>query len=90
MKTKEQIDAAVERLKENKEKCRPITGFGDNAHDALDAMIDTLENHLDEYDIERKYYNERDPYVEQAALEMLNWKDEDDDDIKDHLYPEPE
>lgn len=47
MKTKEQIEHAIERLQANKSKTAMYSNFGDNNHNALDIMIRTLRNNWD-------------------------------------------
>lgn len=37
------------------------------------AIIDVLENDLDEDEIEEKYFNENDPWVEQSAYNAREW-----------------
>lgn len=55
MKTKEEIKTMVEKLKELKPKVRQTSVFGDNHHDAIDAQIRVLEEHMSDDGIEREF-----------------------------------
>jgi uncharacterized protein Yka (UPF0111/DUF47 family) len=53
-KTTEEIQKAIELLKENKTKTPELSLFGDNNHETLDHMIDVLENEVEFDDMEEK------------------------------------
>jgi hypothetical protein len=41
----------------------------------INALIDVLENDLDESEIEEKYFDEDDCWIEQEALKARQWLD---------------
>ena len=41
----------------------------------VEAILDVLENELEEEEIEEKYFDENDPWVEQSALSARNYLD---------------
>ncbi len=43
----------------------------------VEAILDVLENELDEEEIEQKYFDENTPWTEQAALSARQFLDEE-------------
>ena len=43
----------------------------------VEAILDVLENDLDEDEIEQKYFDENNPWTEQAALSARQFLDEE-------------
>ena len=43
----------------------------------VEAIIDVLENDLDDEEIEQKYFNENDPWTEQSALSARQFLDKE-------------
>lgn len=41
----------------------------------VEAILDVLENDLDYLEIEEKYHDEKDPWVEQSALSARDYMD---------------
>jgi len=84
-KTSKQIKALVKKLKALRPKIRPYSMFGGDNIAQLDAMVDVLENELDNDEIFDKY--DRDEFAEEtleAALEAKQWMDGDsDEDLAD-------
>lgn len=44
IRTLEERNVAIERLKQNKEKCKRYNFFGDDCHELIDIMIDVIKN----------------------------------------------
>ena len=63
MRTQEEITQAISIFceKERTEK--------------VEAILDVLENELDEEEIEQKYFDENDPWIEQSALSARQFLD---------------
>lgn len=88
MKSQEEINQAISRLKQNKEKCAPFTGFGDDAHAAIDAMIETLKEDYNDYALDDLLDDEIfDQFEYDQARSILEWKNSDED-LEDYLFPE--
>lgn len=68
MKTPDEI-AKLKQVYENKPQTNEIKAF-----------LDVLDNNLSEKQIEEKYYDEDDPWVERAALDGRSWLDGDMDE----------
>lgn len=83
--TQAQIDAEIKWLNDNKDRVRPMTGFGESNHEAIDAQIATLTNHWDGNEVWERWSpenvdsetgepaedaNER---LYDMALEVVNW-----------------
>ena len=49
--------------------------FGKERTEKVEAVLDVLENELDEDEIEQKYFNENDPWIEQSALSARQFLD---------------
>lgn len=89
MKTKEQIDEGIIRLKKNKGLCPEFNHFNDNNYEALDVMIDVLREGHDEDWVYENYPEEDHEHTVEAALSIIDWMN-NDSDIEDYLYPEPD
>ena len=74
----------IDRLKQNKENTPEYSAFSENNHDAIDAMIITLEQNLTTADIYKKFNT---PHEQDAALAILEVAN-GEIDIEDVLYPE--
>lgn len=82
MKTNEQVAEAIEKIKENKNSVTQYTGFGDDKHAALDAMLDILERRVEDDEIDDVFDDE---YVNSAAYSIVDWMN-GDEDLDDLLY----
>lgn len=71
--------ALIDRLKENKSKCKQFNFFGEDCHQVLDEMIEILEKDLSPSQSEDLY-----DYDRQEVFDVLHG----DMDIEDILYPE--
>jgi len=49
--------------------------LGKERTEKVEAVLDVLENELDEDEIEQKYFDENDPWVEQSALSARQFLD---------------
>lgn len=84
MRTEAERNAAVERLEENKTKCKPVSMFGDDNHANIDAMIEVINVGMDEDDINNKYEDLPTYAGAWQALEFLRGEAE----LDELLYPE--
>ena len=95
MRTQEERENAIDRLEENKIKCRRYSMFGNDCHAGIDAMIKVIENEMNENDVYDNYpscdANGNDcpasHYLWQCALIASEWL-KGDHELKDILYPE--
>ena len=93
MKTQKEIKEAIKLLRKNKTECHHYSGFGDDNWEALDAMIETLENDYDEEDIYNHFSDELDgeetvQNILDVALEMVFWREGNgEENFEDYLYP---
>ena len=55
MRTQEEKDSAIERLKLNKELCGEFNFWGENNHEKIDVMIDIIKENRDEEYIYKTY-----------------------------------
>ena len=76
--------AIIARLKQNKENTPELSAFSDNNHEAIDAMIETVERGYNEDAVYEKFDN---PYEQDAALAILEVVD-GSMEIEDALFPE--
>jgi len=82
MKTQEQKNKAIKKLKAHKKNIPEFSMFGDPNHEAIDAQILVIEEGKDENDIIELWgeeYDEDDTpnHVTQYALEALSWLEGD-------------
>ena len=91
MKTPDKINDAIALLEKNKEECVETNFFGESNTDKLDAQIKVLQDDLDEEAIYEEYpedEDEGDGNVErEAALEIQMWRDDDEGELEDFLFP---
>lgn len=50
MRTPEEINDTIARLRNYRDRVPSKTGFGDDNHAAIDAQLDVLDNHYDQDD----------------------------------------
>ncbi|KKM04634.1 hypothetical protein LCGC14_1762290 [marine sediment metagenome] len=82
MKTQEQIDEQIKLLKEARPKIVPISMFGTDNLELLDAQVRVLEQDMDSDDIwDRWDRDEEDMDTRSNAEEALNWRDETGDGL---------
>ncbi len=91
MKTQEQINEAIEILKENRKVCKSHNMFNESNHDKLDAQIRMLEENMDEDEIYEAFEDDEDGSAAAAAEQLyFDWVNDDFadmDDLQDFLYP---
>lgn len=79
-KTEKQIAAEVEKLKKMKPTVLKKNYFGDSHHDAIDAQIEVLTSDMDDQDVyDRLDDGDYKQHVADAALEVIAWRDEDEE-----------
>lgn len=87
MRTLEEINIAVELLRDNRSKTKQFNVFGDDNHAAIDMGINTL---LDGYEEEHLYdvldNEEITQHEFDFAYEVILWR-EGQQEIDDLLYP---
>jgi len=63
-------------MREQKEIDNAVTIFNDmESTEKVRAILDVLENDWDDMEIEDRYFDENDPWVEQAALSARQFLD---------------
>jgi len=81
IKTQDEINEEIKKLREMKPKVRRYTRFGDDNHEAIDAEIQVLEENVTEDDT---YRWEEDGDFSQHACESARsailWRDGDEDE----------
>ena len=65
MRVQEEIDKAIDIF------CQ------EERTEQVEAILDVLENKLDDDEIEQKYFDENDPWVEQSALSARQFLEEE-------------
>lgn len=86
-KTKEEVKAEIQALRDAIPKTRRTNYFGDNLHDAIRAQIAVLEDDLDEgaiYDDFSDAENEEDRNELDAALDALAWREGEEREDAEH------
>lgn len=58
MKTKEQIDAEIQKLASLKPRVRHYSGFGDDHHEAIEAQLSVLAENMSYADIHESWGDE--------------------------------
>lgn len=84
MRTEAERNAAVERLEENKTKCKQFSMFGDDNHANIDAMIEVINVGMDEDDVYNKHGDLATFDAAWQALEFLRGEAQ----LDELLYPE--
>lgn len=80
MKSNEEIQVAIAKLKAIRPKVLPRTVFDDDNLEALDAQIQVLEELMDVDDIWDEWWEEeKEEYVRNAALEADAWINDEEE-----------
>jgi len=95
IRTENQRSSAIERLKQNKEKCNQYNFFGHDNHLHIDIMIDVIDNERSEDWIYNQYPScdengSEDPVRHAKWSAAINARDylRGDIEVKSILYPE--
>jgi hypothetical protein len=84
MKTAEEIQAEIDRLKEMKPTVRRFDTFGGDNHAKIDAELDVLEERMDEDEIYDRWSDEDDPEINydliSSARYAMAWMMGDEED----------
>jgi len=85
MRSQEEINAEIAKLKEMKPTVRHFTAFHDDNHEAIDAQIRVLEKGMTEDEIYDHWDRaEADEHARSAALDAQQWRDgEERPDVED-------
>ncbi|KKN05761.1 hypothetical protein LCGC14_1084140 [marine sediment metagenome] len=76
MKTQKQINAQIRLLNEARDKIVPMSMFGTDNVEGLDAMVKVLEQDMDSSDVwDRWDRDEEDLDVRSNAEEAVDWRD---------------
>lgn len=80
MKTNEQINTEITTLREMKPNVREYTAFGDSNHDAIEAQVDVLREHMSTDDVYDRFgedaFEDEDEFCQSdldAALSAQQW-----------------
>lgn len=91
-RTEEEIKAAIERLKNNKEKTKQFNMFGEDNHKKIDAAIKVISENMSEDELYERYENSdefEDEYTDcfDEAMSAYEWLT-GVGDIEDLLFEE--
>ncbi len=82
LRTQEEIDRMIERLKVAKDGVPAVTSFGDDNHATIEAQIEVLEQKLAHNVAERRYADDQpDLYYTVLATVSWLWGDDETDEV---------
>lgn len=87
-RSKEEVDAEIQRLKDIRPRLRPTTSFGEDNLEALEATIEALEEDLSESDCWNKLDEEEwSQHVFDWAEPAVLWREGVSDDLPSEGLP---